>query len=46
VVEIPIPNPLITEVLVASDAHIPRVRTNTGFSLIKPFVNVFISYPP
>ena len=34
--ESPIPIPLIADVVTASVGHIPSVRTNVGFSLIKP----------
>jgi hypothetical protein len=38
----PIDMPLRAEVVVPNVGHIPRRRTNTGFSFIIPFVNVFI----
>ena len=34
----PMPNPFIAEVVVPSVGHIPRTRTNVGFSLIIPLV--------
>ena len=34
----PILIPLMADVVVASVGHIPRRRTNVGFSLIRPFV--------
>ena len=42
----PIPIPLIAEVVVPRVGHIPKTRTNVGFSLIIPFViipNLLIS---
>ena len=32
----PIPRPFMADVVTASVGHIPRVRTNVGFSLIMP----------
>jgi len=41
VVAIPIPNPSFIELPVASTGHKPIRRIRTGFSLSKPFVNIF-----
>ena len=37
----PIPSALITLVEVASVGHVPKIRTRTGFSLIRPLVKFF-----
>jgi hypothetical protein len=37
----PIPIPFMADVVVASVGHIPRRRTNVGFSLNIPFIIVF-----
>jgi hypothetical protein len=38
----PIEKPLMALVVVANVGHIPRVRTNVGFSLIMPFKRTLI----
>ena len=38
----PIDNPLIADVVVASVGHIPNKRTNVGFSLTTPLINILM----
>ena len=37
----PIPSPFMAEEVTPRVGHIPNTNTNTGFSLIKPFVKFF-----
>lgn len=42
VIAVPIPNPLNTLTVTASDEHNPMVKTKRGFSRTMPLVNVFM----
>ena len=37
----PIPTALVTEFDIASVGQVPRIRTNTGFSLRRPVIKIF-----